>query len=131
MKRFLSRITLAGVLLSVALAAMACNVAAVATQPASQGPIDPNAVKIVAAGQQFTTAEVTRSAGKAFQLVFESQTSDAHNVAISLGGAEPVFRSDVFNGPATKTYQVGALTAGTYAFKCDVHPGMTGTLTVN
>ena len=131
MKRFLSRITLTGVLLSVALVAMACNVAAVPTQPASQGPVDPNAVKIVASGQQYTTTEVTASAGKAFQLVFESQTSDPHNVAISLGGAEPVFRSDVFNGPGNTTYQVGALTAGSYAFKCDVHPGMTGTLTVN
>ena len=113
-----------------ALAAAACNVAAVAVEPASQGPIDPNAVKIVASGQQFTTTAVTAPAGKAFQVVFESQTSDPHNIAISLGGAEPVFRSDVFNGPGTKTYQVSALTAGTYAFKCDVHPGMSGTLTV-
>jgi plastocyanin len=130
MNRFLSRITLTGVLLSVALAAAACNVAAVAAEPASQGPIDPNAVKIVASGQQYLTTEVTAPAGKRFQLVFESQTSDPHNIAISLGSAEPVFRSDVFNGPATKSYQIDALAAGTYAFKCDVHPGMTGTLTV-
>ncbi len=130
MNCYLSRITLTGVLLSVALAAMACNVAAVATQPASQAPIDPNALKIVASGQQYTTTEVTAPAGKGFQLVFESQTSDPHNVAISLGGAEPVFRSDVFNGPGTRTYQLSALPAGTYGFKCDVHPAMTGTLTV-
>jgi plastocyanin len=130
MNRFLSRITLTGVLLSVALASAACSVAAVAVEPASQAPIDPNAVKIVASGQVFTTTEATAPAGKQFQLVFDSQTSDPHNVAISRDGAEPVFRSDVFSGPATKTYQVNALTAGTYAFKCDVHPGMAGTLTV-
>lgn len=130
MNRFLSRITLTGVLVGVALVAMACNVAAVATQPASQGPIDPNAVKIVASGQQFTTTAVTAPAGKAFQVAFESQTGDPHNIAISLGGAEPVFRSEVLSGPGTGTYQVGPLAAGTYAFKCDVHPGMSGTLTV-
>jgi plastocyanin len=130
MNRVLSRITLTGALIGVALAAAACNVAAVAAEPASQAPIDPNAVKIVASGQQFTTTDVVAPAGKGFQLVFESQTGDPHNVAISRDGAEPAFRSDVFNGPGTKTYQVGALAAGAYAFKCDVHPGMSGTLTV-
>lgn len=129
MTRFLSRITLTGVLLSVALASAACSVAAVAGGP-SQAQIDPNAVKIVASGQAFTTTEATAPAGKAFQLVFDSQTSDQHNIAISREGAEPEFRSDVFSGPGTKTYQVDALTTGAYAFKCDVHPGMTGTLTV-
>jgi plastocyanin len=129
MNRFLSRITLTGVLLSVALASAACSVAAVAGEP-SQAPIDPNAVKIVASGPVFTTTEASAPAGKQFQLVFDSQTSDPHNVAISRDGAEPVFRSDVFSGPATNTYQVDALIPGTYEFKCDVHPGMTGTLTV-
>ncbi|MDP9484101.1 MAG: cupredoxin domain-containing protein [Chloroflexota bacterium] len=130
MNRFLSRITLTGFLLSVALASAACSVAAVAVEPATLGPVDPNAVKVVASGQQFTTTQVNAAAGKAFQLAFESQTSDPHNVAISRDGAEATFRSDVFSGPATRTYQVGALSAGTYTFICDVHPGMKGTLTV-
>lgn len=130
MNRLLSRITLTGVLLSVALAAAACNVTAVVVEPASQGPVDPNAVKIVASGLQFTTKDVAAPAGKSFPLVFESQTGIPHNIAISRDGAEPVFRSDVFSGPGTRTYQIDALSAGTYAFKCDVHPVMTGSLTV-
>jgi len=41
-----------------------------------------------------------------------------------------VFKGEVFPGVATKTYDVPALTAGSYTFSCTVHPSMTGTLTV-
>jgi len=129
MSRSQSRAVLAGALLLVALAVAACG-SAEGVQPASQGPVDPNAVKVVASGQQFTTKDVSAPAGKPFQLVFESQTGDPHDVVIGQDGSDPVFKSDVFSGPATKTFDVPALTAGTYTFKCEVHPGMAGTLTV-
>jgi plastocyanin len=128
MNRFLSRVTLAGALLVVALAAAACGSSA--AQPTSPAVVDPNAVKIVASGQQFTTKDVAAPAGKAFQIAFESQTGDPHNIAIAASGAEPAFRSEVYTGPGTKTFDVQPLAAGTYTFKCDVHPGMEGTLTV-
>ena len=41
-----------------------------------------------------------------------------------------MLKGEIFNGAATKTYQVPALGAGTYTFVCSVHPNMTGTLTV-
>ena len=41
-----------------------------------------------------------------------------------------MFNGDIFNGVATKDYDVPALKAGTYTFACAVHPTMTGTLTV-
>ena len=40
-----------------------------------------------------------------------------------------VFKGDIFNGVATRNYDVPALKAGTYTFMCIVHPNMTGTLT--
>ena len=55
-----------------------------------------------------------------------------HNVAIHVGtatGAE-VFKGEIFAGIGTRTYNVPALTAGTYAFICTVHPNMAGKLTV-
>jgi plastocyanin len=114
------------VLLVVALSATA----ACSSSAASQAPIDPNAVKIVASGLQFTTKEVSAPANKPFQIAFESQTSDGHNLAIALPNADPIFRSEVFTGPTTKTFAIEPLAAGSYIYRCDVHPGMQGTLTV-
>ncbi|MEA2607483.1 MAG: hypothetical protein QOI00_2240, partial [Chloroflexota bacterium] len=41
-----------------------------------------------------------------------------------------VFKGAIVTGPAKVSYQVPALAAGSYRFLCDVHPTMTGTLTV-
>ncbi len=53
-----------------------------------------------------------------------------HNVDIKDASGTSVFKGDIFPGVATKNYDVPALKAGTYPFTCDVHPNMTGTLTV-
>ena len=76
---------------------------------------------------------MTAPAGEAFQIAFDNKDAGTpHNVAIhkdNASGAE-VFKGEIINGPATRTYDVPALDAGTYAFVCSVHPSMTGTLTV-
>ena len=41
-----------------------------------------------------------------------------------------VFEGEIFSGTDSRTYDVPALQAGTYAFACSVHPNMVGTLTV-
>lgn len=91
------------------------------------------AVSISAVNVAFEQSSVTVPAGKAFQLTFDNKDAGTpHNVAIhkdSATGAE-VFKGEIVTGPATKTYDVPALDAGTYAFVCTVHPNMTGTLTV-
>ncbi len=37
------------------------------------------------------------------------------------------FQGDIFAG-GTRVYSVPALAAGTYYFRCDVHPDMNGTI---
>ena len=90
------------------------------------------AVAISASGIAFEQTSVSAPAGKAFQITFDNKDAGVpHNVAIhkdNASGAE-VFKGDIVTGPATKTYDVPALDAGTYAFACSVHPNMTGTLT--
>ena len=91
-----------------------------------------NLVTIRAAGLKFDQATVTAPAGKAFQIQFENaDPGTPHNVAIHQGSptGPAVFKGEVFNGPATRTYDVPALAAGQYGFACTVHPTMTGTLT--
>ena len=89
---------------------------------------------VSAANVAFEQATLTAPAGVPFKIDFDNKDSGIpHNVAIhegSAAGAE-VFKGEIFPGPAKKTYDVPALTAGSYAFVCSVHPNMTGTLTVN
>ena len=53
-----------------------------------------------------------------------------HNVEIKNASGASMFKGQIITGPAKMSYQVPALAAGTYMFVCDVHPNMTGTLTV-
>jgi len=100
--------------------------------PAPSGAVG-ETVKISASGIKYEQTEVTAKAGAPFRIEFENKDPGTpHNVAIhkdSPTGAE-VFKGEIFNGVATKDYDVPALEAGTYSFVCTVHPTMIGTLTV-
>lgn len=89
-------------------------------------------VAITAQNIAFEPTTVTVPAGKAFQIAFTNNDAGVpHNLAIhqgDAGGAE-VLKGEIFPGVATKTYDVPALDAGTYAFVCSVHPDMVGTMT--
>ena len=106
---------------------------ATATESASAGASAATGVSISAMGIAFEQATISAPAGEAFQITFDNKDAGTpHNIAIhrdDANGAE-VFKGDIVTGPATKTYAVPALDAGTYAFVCTVHPTMTGILTV-
>jgi plastocyanin len=102
-----------------------------ASPGASGGGAGGATVEIVASGIQFTTTDVTAAANKPFTLTFKNQDAGTpHNVDVKDSSGAEVVKTDVFNGPADKSVQVKALPAGKYSFVCDVHPNMTGTLTV-
>lgn len=131
MKRLIATLALA----TVALAAAACSStnAGAGAQDPSAGPADPNAPVIVADALRFTAAEVSVPAGKPFRLTFENREGPPHNVAIytDASASQVVYQGEIFSGPATKVYDVPALDAGSYFFRCDVHPDMKGALVAN
>jgi plastocyanin len=95
------------------------------------GSANPNLVVISAFGVKFEQTTVTAPADTPFQVQFENKDPGTpHNVALRLGdvnGAE-LFKGPIFNGVATRVYDIPALDAGAYAFVCTVHPTMIGTL---
>ena len=128
MKRLFVTLALA----TVALAAAACSTTnadnGAPTAPAA--PADPNAPVVIAKDMQFATKDVQVPAGKAFSLTFTNNDGAPHIVSIytdSSASTNP-FRGEIF-ASATKVEQVPALAAGTYFFRCDVHPDMQGTIT--
>jgi plastocyanin len=113
-----------------ALVVAACGSASAEQPSGPAASLAPDSPKIVAKDIAFTTKTVTAPAGKAFAIDFDNEDSAPHNVDITDASGHTVFRGDVFGGASHRVYSVPALAAGTYTFKCDVHPDMTGTLTV-
>jgi plastocyanin len=101
--------------------------------PASGGPAPSGSggVGIVAQGIAFTTPDIEASADQPFSIQFDNEDAGIpHNVDIHDASGTSVFKGDIVTGVTQTTYDVPALKAGTYTFVCDVHPNMTGTLTV-
>ena len=100
--------------------------------PTDAPSFDPDALMISAKDLKFSTSTLAAPADKPFQIAFDNQESAPHNVAIYRDPAatDKVFVPDPFSGPAVVTYDVPALGPGTYFFRCDVHPDMSGELSV-
>jgi plastocyanin len=126
-KRLIATLALA----TVALAAAACTStnAGEPSAPADPVPADPNAPVVIAKDIRFTAAEVVVPAGQPFKLTFENQESAPHNVAIYTDSSakETLYQGEIFSS-GTRVYEVPALAAGSYFFRCDVHPDMVGTV---
>jgi plastocyanin len=129
----MKRLTLTLGLLSLAAVLAACSGTSAAPATASPGaPSAPagDTVTITAKDLEFGQTEVTVPADTAFDLVLDNQEGAPHNVAIYTDSSASTMVSvgDIFSGPAEKTQSVPALAAGTYFFRCDVHPDMQGSI---
>lgn len=106
-----------------------------ATEPADETPSAETELEIASApGLTFDTEELTASAGQPFTVAFDN-VDDAipHNFAIyrDEDHTDLIDGTEIEEGPVTQTHDFEALEAGTYYYRCDVHPTtMTGTLTV-
>jgi plastocyanin len=130
----MKRLTLTLGLLALAAVLAACSGAS-AANPGTAAPDGPgapsgDAVSIVAKDIKFVQTDVTVAAAAPFAIAFDNQDGAPHNVAISNASGQTVFKGDIVSSTKV-TYQVPALAAGSYAFICEVHPDMKGTITAN
>jgi plastocyanin len=91
-------------------------------------------VQLVAKDLSFDTDQITLTAGAQTTVEFDNQDEGLpHNLAIyeDESAETAIFQGDIVEGPSTTEYSFTAPDAGTYFFRCDVHPTqMTGTVVV-
>ena len=90
-------------------------------------------LEVTAQGIAFDTNCLAAPADQPFEILFNNEDPDSHNVAIytDVSVTETLFKGEIFPGPDDRTYRVDPIPAGDYFFQCDVHPSqMTGTFVV-
>ncbi len=97
----------------------------------SQSGTAGNTIQETAQNIAFGQTNLTATANQPFSIAFTNNDAGVpHNIAIQDSSGSTVFAGSLVTGVNSTTYQVKALPAGTYKFFCQVHPQMTGTLTV-
>jgi plastocyanin len=115
--------------LLLALLLAGCSTAA--TAPPS---IPADAIALSSSNLTFSTSELEVPADKPFTIVLDILESAAHDVTIYRDDSwtSVVYKADAKTGPGTFLFNVPALAAGTYAFRCEIHPTtMIGTVTAS
>ena len=91
-------------------------------------------LSVTADNIHFSAGCLAAPTGQPFTITFDNKDSGVpHNVAIysDSSASKVLFRGQIVTGATTTTYHVPALPAGTYYFRCDVHPtAMHGTFIV-
>jgi plastocyanin len=111
----------------------ACAAACATAAPVGNATGSPAAtVELAAADLAFAPTSLQLPAGVVVALTLDNRDPGIlHNVTVfPEAGGEPVFRGETFAGIATRGYLLGPLAKGTYRFICDVHPTMSGTLSI-
>jgi len=109
-------------------AAVAVSLAACGGAAPSGSPVIGD-ITVVAQDMKFDRAQVQVPANRPFTFAFRNRDSMPHNIAIYTddSATTKVFIGQIITGSET-LYRIPALKPGTYFFRCDVHPSMTGSI---
>ncbi len=90
-------------------------------------------IDLTAKGIKFDKTTLTFPANTQVTINFNNEdVGIPHNWSLRQDSASPTafFAGDIFSGPAEKQYVFTSPGPGTYFFRCDVHPGMNGSVTI-
>ena len=101
--------------------------------PGAAPPRGTAAASVVARGLGVRPHVADLAADTEVTLTFDNRDDAAvagpHNVSI-YDGDTSLFTGDLIEGPAAVDYTILPMPAGTYEFRCDVHPTMIGSVEV-
>jgi plastocyanin len=115
--------------MAIAIALAACGTSSGDAAPPTSGSDD--SLTITSRDMAFDQTTLTAAAGTPFSLELVNEDAAPHNIAIYVDSSatEGLFVGELITS-TTIVYRVPALEAGTYFFRCDLHPEMAGTLVV-
>ncbi len=92
----------------------------------------PPPVTVVAKNISYQEKTLHAEAGTPVTIDFKNEDNVPHNIDFTTdqAGSDSFYKQAPLPGPISVTYKFTAPKAGTYFYHCDVHPNMTGTLTV-
>jgi plastocyanin len=112
----------------VAVPAAACTEAA--RQDAVQAVVPAGTRTITARNVEFEPTTVAMEAGVPLRLLLQNEDAGIpHNIVVRGGGTD-IGKTEIVTGVARTELSFGPLPPGVYEFACEVHPNMTGTITV-
>lgn len=104
---------------------------ATAEGPGGGGGAD-KGITVVAQGVAFDTDNLALTAGQESPITFSNEDTVEHNIAIyeDEAATKNLFKGEIVPPGGTGEYSVPALDKGEYYFHCDIHPSMSGSVTV-